>query len=112
MDHSVEQRIQIVKTYWENKCAMAATIQKLEEIFGAEGIAVPESDQIRLLVATFLETGSIRDEELFSSEEEEAEDEAEAEVDEDSDESVEAENIDFVGKQANVHHTESEDADR
>lgn len=84
----MQQRIKIIKVYWENKCAMEATMQKLEEIFGAEGIAVPKPDDIKAIEAHFLETGSIRDDEEQQDEEEEDFDEEEEEVDEEHEEEI------------------------
>lgn len=100
----MEQRVKIIKIYWENKCAMEATIQKLEEIFGAEGIAVPKSDDIRQLEQQFLETGSVRDQ--SSDEEDYDEEEEEAEEEEDDDEIKN----DFLG--LSDDRIEPDDADR
>lgn len=113
MEYSMEQRIKIIKTYWENKGAMESTIQKLEEIFGAEGIAVPKSDDIRSLEAQFLETGSLRDEENQSSEEDyDEEEEVEEEEEEEDEDQVKVQVNDIFKEFYDDYISESEDADR
>lgn len=107
MEYSMQQRIKIIKIYWENKCAMEATIQKLEEIFGAEGIAVPKSDDIRAIEQQFLETGSVRDQ--SSDEEEFDEEEQETEEEEEDDDEIKVQ-IDFLGQ--NDDQIEPDVADR
>lgn len=108
MDYSIEQRIQIIKIYWENQCEMEATIQKLEEVFDAQGVAVPNIDEIRLLEMTFLETGSIRNEEFPSSDDDYGEEEEEAEEDDEE----QAGKINLFEKYMDDYHAETEDADR
>lgn len=62
MEYSYEQRIVIVKTFYENKGSIEETIAKLTDIFDPDGIIVPEEDDITFLVHIFEENGSIRDE--------------------------------------------------
>lgn len=109
MEYSMEQRIKIIKVYWENKSVMEATMQKLEEIFGAEGIAVPKPDDIRAIEAHFLETGSILDEEQQQSSEEEYDEEEEEEVEEEEEEEVQRIKV-IIGQ--NFYQTEPDVADR
>lgn len=110
MDYSIQHRVQMIKIYWENQCDMIETLEQLKEVFGDQDIPVPDPDIIRLFEASFLENGSVRDEEFPISSDEAAS--SSSEEDEDEVVVVVVERKDFLGKNANVHHTESEDADR
>lgn len=115
MEYSMEQRIKIIKVYWENQSSMEPTLQKLEEIFGAEGIAVPKSEDIRAIEAHFLETGSIRDDEeqqQSSEEEYEEEEEVEEEMEEEEDEEEQKIKVIIDSSYNNYYPLEPEVADR
>lgn len=92
MAYSVQQRILILKTYWENKNSIETTISKLAEIFGPQGISVPQQAYIVFLESIFMETGSLRDDDNYSdtsdaegADEEEAEESLESEEEENDD---------------------------
>lgn len=113
MEYSVEQRIKIIKVYWENKGAMEPTIQKLEEIFGAEGIATPNYEDIQAIEARFLEHGSIHCDDEHHGVEEDFDDDDEEEMVEEEEEDDDKDEINVIIETINHnYYPELEDAER
>jgi len=56
-DHSVEQRVQIIKFYYQNQCSVRETFRALRDFYPRYNR--PAESTIRHLVAKFESTGSI-----------------------------------------------------
>lgn len=56
--YTYQQRVSIVKTYYQNQCSITVTRRKLHEILGPNH-NVPAVSTIQRLLAVFEETGSV-----------------------------------------------------
>lgn len=90
MNFTFQQRVFILKTYWENRSDMETTQRRLQEVFGAEGVGMPTADEIRSIEATLQRTGTVYFESSSESEggDNDDNDDEEASSEESSDDGV------------------------
>lgn len=107
MQHTIDQRVQIIQIYWENKESMELTLRKLDHVFGAQGIPVPSAEDIRILVSCLWETGSVCIEEQLAMSSDEGQQEEEEE--EEDNVVVEIQNVERPNKRP---YPEDDEQDR